>query len=170
MPAGRNGRKMMRKTLLSLALPALLAACGYVDRYEAGVYDFEPVYCYRTIGAVRCFKTPDHRDERRLVNYYGPHPSRYERPAPAARPAFKAPPPVAFYVRDPEPVPEPVRPRRRPAADEAGAAADIRLDVLTETFSEVRRGAGDASEAPAPEAAPLTPVLRVEDGADVPVL
>ena len=106
----------MRKTLLSLALPALLAACGYVDRYEAGVYDFEPVYCYRTIGAVRCFKTPDHRDERRLVNYYGPHPSRYERPAPAARPAFKAPPPVAFYVRDPEPVPEPVRPRRRPAA------------------------------------------------------
>jgi len=99
----------MRKTLITLGLSGFLGACGYVDGYEKSVYAMEPVYCYQSLGKAQCFKEPRHRDERRLVNYYGPHPSRYDRPAPAAAAKLMAPPPVDFYVRDEEPVPAPRR-------------------------------------------------------------
>ncbi len=120
MPIGGNGKKAMNtmlKTRMALKtfvmiglfglLGASLGACGYVDRYEEQVSGLEPTYCYRSIGAVRCYKEPKHREAKRLVNYFGPHPSRYDKPAPPKpRFAYQAPPPVAFYVRDPEPVPE----------------------------------------------------------------
>ena len=95
----------MRVPWTVLVLPAILAACGYVDDYEERVYDFDPVYCYRTIGGVECFETPHHRDERRMVNYYGPHPSRFDRPEPPEPADLQAPPSVNFWVKDPEPVP-----------------------------------------------------------------
>ena len=105
----------MRKLLVPLVVAASLGACGYVSSYEKGVYNYEPIYCYKSLGGVQCFDTPNHRDERRLINYYGPHPSRYERPPAPPPPNLVAPPPVDFYVRDPEPVPEPAPRKRRPA-------------------------------------------------------
>ena len=98
---------MMKKTLALLALPAFLGACAYVSKYEEGVYDYEPVYCYQSIGAVQCFDAPRFRDEKRLVNYYGPAPERYDRPDPPPEPNLAPPPAVNFYVRDAEPVPRP---------------------------------------------------------------
>ena len=70
-----------------LSLTALLGACGYVSEYEKAVYDWEPTYCYKSIGGVACYKDPYPRDERRMVNYFGPDPSRYDKPdAPEATP------------------------------------------------------------------------------------
>lgn len=94
------------------------AACGHVDDYEAAVYDREPVYCYARLGGgVDCYREPFARDQGRLVNYFGPHPSRYEaKPADtravgsdgeASDAAGKAPPPVRFWTKDPEPIPRP---------------------------------------------------------------
>ncbi len=57
---------------------------------------------------MQCYEIPNHRDERRLVNYFGPHPSRYERLKPPPR--LSPPPPVDFYVRDAESVPSPAVP------------------------------------------------------------
>lgn len=91
------------------AIPVLagLAACGYVDRYEEGVYDFEPAYCYQSLGEIVCHREPYHRDSKRLVNYFGPHPSRYD---PPEAPEVDAPQPpttaLDYYVITPEPVPE----------------------------------------------------------------
>lgn len=89
----------------------LLGGCGYVSKYEEAVYDFEPVYCYQSIGSVQCYKTPKAGDERRLVNYFGPAPERYDRPAPAPKPKLAAPKAINYYVLDPEPVPE-AQPRK----------------------------------------------------------
>lgn len=100
----------MRNTLFVTAVGALVGACGYLSGYDKAT-NIEPVYCYQSIGqsvsGVDCYKTPNHRDERRLVNYYGPDPSRYDRPAPPPPPTLAAPPAVDFFVRDPEPIPEP---------------------------------------------------------------
>ncbi|MFO1129529.1 MAG: hypothetical protein U1E66_13980 [Rhodospirillales bacterium] len=76
---------------------------SYESAYEREVTDYEPVYCYQSLAAVTCHREPDHRDSRRLVNYYGPAPSKYEAPeqAEAARPA--APPKGGKAVRDAEP-------------------------------------------------------------------
>ena len=41
------------------------------------------------------------------VSYFGPAPSRYDPPPPPRAPNLVAPPPVGFYVRDPEPIPGP---------------------------------------------------------------
>ncbi len=84
----------------------LLTACGYVDKYEEAVYDLEPRYCYQQLGSVQCFNEPVHRDAARLVNYYGPHPSRFDTPSPPDRLEPAPPRPVAFYVKDKEPIPD----------------------------------------------------------------
>ncbi len=154
---------LMRNILFLTAVGALVGACGYVSEYEKAVYDFEPVYCYQSIGGVECYKTPKHRDERRLVNYYGPNPSRYDRPEPPPPPTLSAPPSVDFYVRDFEPIPEPAPPRVRtkPEADEQRTAQ------IPEPAEDLKAEptAGDTSEgqaapaAKAAEAAPATPVV-----------
>jgi len=41
----------------------------------------------------------------RLVNYYGPHPSRYDAPEPKAGPNFSALEMINYWVKDPEPIP-----------------------------------------------------------------
>jgi hypothetical protein len=103
--------KRILTTLTVIAPAALLAACGYVSEYEKAVYDYEPIYCYQSLAGIQCFDKPNHRDEKRLVNYYGPAPSRFDRPEPPAPAVHHAPPAVDFYVRDREPIPEPAAPR-----------------------------------------------------------
>lgn len=98
----------MRVNFLSLGILAFVGACGgYVDAYEKAVTDWEPTYCYKSIGGVECFREPYHRDERRLVNYFGPHPSRFDKPeAPEAAP-HSPPKMINYWVKDTEPVPRP---------------------------------------------------------------
>ncbi len=91
----------MRK-LLGVLCCLGLGGCGgvdYVDRYERSVYAYEPVYCYETLGDPNCYRQPYHRDEDRLVNYYGPHPSVYSRSV-TEPPLLVAPPQVDCYIRD----------------------------------------------------------------------
>ncbi len=97
----------MRKMMFSIGFTALLGACGYVDKYEEAVSGMEPTYCYKSIGGVECYREPFHRDSRRLVNYFGPHPSRYDKPE-KPEPAPHAPPPmVNYWVKDAVLVPRP---------------------------------------------------------------
>lgn len=99
---------MRAKSGMLAVLTILVAGCSsYDSRYEEGVSDYEPVYCYRNIGGIACFDTPSHRDERQLVNYYGPSPGRYDRPEPPPEPRLDPPPAHNYYVRDPEPIPRP---------------------------------------------------------------
>ncbi len=88
-----------------------MAACGYVSEYEKGVYNYEPVYCYRSIGKVQCYDTPNQRDEKRLVNYYGPAPSRYAQPVEPEMTEMAPPPPINYFVVDKEPIPQPDPPK-----------------------------------------------------------
>ena len=98
----------MHKTIPLLFALSLLGACANMSEYEKQVEDYEPVYCYRSIGAVQCFDKPNHRDEKRLVNYFGPAPHRYDRPQPVEEfTNHQAPPSVGYWVKDPEPVPQP---------------------------------------------------------------
>ena len=46
------------RILALLAAASGLTACGYVDRYEAAVYDLDPRYCYRTLAGVECHDQP----------------------------------------------------------------------------------------------------------------
>jgi len=137
-----------------------VAACGYVDEYEEAVYDHEPVYCYQSIGKVVCFNEPYHRDADRLVNYYGPHPSRYDAPdAPEAMDLI-APPQTNVWVKDPEPVVT--------VSGVASVAPVIappqvpNLDVSEPNwlFDTILAPASE-SAAPAPSAAAITPVQVV---------
>jgi len=82
-----------------------LAACAEKSAYELGVEEFEPRYCYKSLGGVSCYQTPYHRDERRMVNYYGPAPVRYDRPEAAPDPVRSAPEQIDYWVKDPEPIP-----------------------------------------------------------------
>jgi hypothetical protein len=99
-------RAGMVVALLSAVVAALLlAACtGYESEYERGVYDYEPIYCYQTIGAVDCRREPHSRDAARLVNYYGPAPGKYDPPDPPKEHPLRPPPKVKAAYRDPEPV------------------------------------------------------------------
>ena len=99
----------MLKRILTLAafLPALglLGACAQKSAYEAAVEGYEPVYCYKNLGGVICHKKPNFTDERRMVNYYGPAPERYERPASPPEQKLFAPEMVNYWAKDPEPLP-----------------------------------------------------------------
>ncbi|MBO6947217.1 MAG: hypothetical protein JJ855_04485 [Rhodospirillales bacterium] len=99
---------MLRKFGIALIFAVSLSACSYVDEYERQVHDWEPTYCYKSLGAVQCYRAPKHSDSLRLVNYYGPHPSRYDAPEPLQEPNFKAPEMVNYWVKDPEPIPRPM--------------------------------------------------------------
>ena len=86
---------------INLAWPALvaflcLASCtSFESEYEKGVYDYEPLYCYQTLGGVDCHRKPHHRDATRLVNYYGPAPSKYKPPKPPEESPLRPPPKVS---------------------------------------------------------------------------
>lgn len=86
---------------INLAWPALVAlaflgACtSFESEYEKGVYDYEPLYCYQTLGGVDCHRRPHHRDAARLVNYYGPAPGKYKPSKPPEESPLRAPPKVS---------------------------------------------------------------------------
>ena len=97
---------MLKMVMTGLAIVSL-AGCTQKSAYEAAVEDLEPRYCYQSLAGVTCYETPFHRDEKRLVNYFGPAPKRYEKQAPAPKPAYYAPESVSYWVKDPEPIPTP---------------------------------------------------------------
>ena len=99
----------MKKSYFLPALAVVLGGCSFVDRYEEQVHGMEPIYCYQSLAGVECLKEPYRRDDLRLVNYFGPHPTRHEAPKPRKMKLF-APPPVGFWVKDPEPIPTPMKP------------------------------------------------------------
>ena len=139
----------MLKPLMTMAAAALLGACGYVSDYEKAVYDYEPAYCYKSLAGVQCFKSPNHRDERRLVNYFGPHPSRYERPAPPPPPRLLPPPPVDFYVRHAEPIPSPAVPMKAASVapvSESARPAESDNDTSGEAVTAAPTAPGLASD------------------------
>ena len=88
-----------------LGLFASGGCTSYELAYEKSVYDLEPVYCYRSLADVTCFRKPYFRDERRLANYYGPAPSKYDRPKPPPMAELQPPPPPDLdNVDDPDSV------------------------------------------------------------------
>jgi len=100
----------MLKRILGLAVvlstAILLAACSNMTQYERQVENMEPVYCYKSIGSVQCYKEPKHSDSRRLVNFYGPAPRTYDKPDEPDYAAPKAPKMIDYWVKDPEPIPQ----------------------------------------------------------------
>jgi hypothetical protein len=100
-----NGDQKMKRVLAVLAFTVALGACAQKSVYEAAVQDREPVYCYKSLAGVVCHETPNFRDERRMVNYFGPAPKRYDRPAPPPEQKLFAPEPINYWVKDPEPLP-----------------------------------------------------------------
>jgi hypothetical protein len=100
-----NTEIKMKKLIVIAGAALILSACAQKSAYEAAVEDLEPSYCYQSIGGVTCYKTPYHRDERRLVNYFGPAPVRYDKPEPVAEIEGSAPEAITYWVKDPEPVP-----------------------------------------------------------------
>lgn len=93
------------RVLAGLLLVILGACTSYESAYERTVYDYEPTYCYQTLAAVSCYRQPQPRDARRLVNYYGPAPSKYPQPEPADERELSPPPKSSRYAIDPEPDP-----------------------------------------------------------------
>lgn len=90
----RKGRApRLEKGALLAALVLVLSACADDETaYERGVADYEPVYCYASLGDADCYRRPYFRDDRRLINHYGPTPRSYDRPKPP-KPARLDPPP-----------------------------------------------------------------------------
>lgn len=101
----------MKSTLALLAAALALGACVTETRYEKAVAAYEPTYCYQSLGAITCHDKPNFRDERRMVNFYGPSPRQYDRPEP--EPEFDRSPVKPFpdgYGKEPE------KPSRKAAA------------------------------------------------------
>jgi hypothetical protein len=96
------------KRFLALSAAALaLGACVTDTRYEKAVAAYEPAYCYQSLGAVTCHDEPNFRDERRMVNFYGPSPRHYDRPSP--EPEFRRVPIRPFpegYGQTPKETPQ----------------------------------------------------------------
>ncbi|MBL6957826.1 MAG: hypothetical protein ISR52_02510 [Rhodospirillales bacterium] len=132
----------MQKALKPMAMLVLLGACGYVDKYEEAVYDMEPVYCYKSIGGVQCHDEPHFRDQRRMVNYFGPHPSRYDEPEAPPAPNLQAPPSIEYFVKDAEPIPQPKPPKLKPASTEPASPG---LPSQKATTGDVDKAAADES-------------------------
>lgn len=147
---------LLYNPIVGVALALAVAACGS-DRsaYERAVAEEEPVYCYQTLAGIDCYRTPAFRDERTLVNFYGPRPADFERPEAPEPAELTAPPEVDHYCR----VSEPDACALPPVVDAEVMAPPPRLPVprpapeppVTET-----------TDAPA-DASPDLPPLRVID-------
>ena len=111
--------KTMWGRVVVLSVPLAIAACTAEREITRTVFE-EPRYCYRHFvgrDGIRCYTTPVHRDERRLVGYTGPPPSHYPRPPAKAPEKLYAPDAISYWVKDAELIPEPapVPPGRRVA-------------------------------------------------------
>ena len=71
---------MMNRIVGLISVALVLSACTQKSAYEAAVEDMEPVYCYKSLAGVQCYQEPSFRDERRMVNYFGPAPRRFGPP------------------------------------------------------------------------------------------
>jgi hypothetical protein len=98
--------KRILEVTIIFGATALLAACSGMSEYERHVENWEPVYCYKSIGGVQCYNEPKHSDKRRLVNYYGPAPRTYDAPDAPSPSKTEAPKMIKTWVKDPEPVPQ----------------------------------------------------------------
>ena len=164
-------KRILRKVIFAATLVAGLSACGAVDKYESQVSDWEPVYCYQSLAAVQCYRQPKYSDQLRLVNYYGPHPGRYDAPPPLPEPNFKAPEMINYWVKDAEPIPRPMAKgdlADRPWLTEEGRAEQQALQMRstlqssdTGTNALLRRIA-IGSDTPAEKAVLPQPALAVE--------
>ncbi len=120
----------------------LLAACSNMTQYERQVQDWEPVYCYKSIGAVQCYKEPKHSDSRRLVNFYGPAPSQYDKPDEPEYSSTKPPKMIDYWTKDAEPIPQAAPPKTHtptPGPDKAmapdGGGEDEEVSLMDNIFS-----------------------------------
>ena len=91
-------------TIMALAAGFGASGCG-LDFYDADGKSEGALYCYQALVGVDCYKTPNHRDERRLLAYTGPAPETYPKPPPPPEPRLYAPEMVSYYVKDSEPIP-----------------------------------------------------------------
>ena len=89
----------MRELTAILAFAATLAVggCG-LEPFVRGSEDdprfvrkASPIYCYQALVGIDCYKTPNHRDERRLVSYVGPAPETIRGPRRRRRPGSMPP-------------------------------------------------------------------------------
>lgn len=101
-----------------VAIPCLAGCTSFESEYEKGVYDYEPLYCYQALGGVDCHREPHHRDAARLVNYYGPAPSKYDAPAPPEVSPPQPPPKVTAAYRPSAPAGSPSTSASEVAAEE----------------------------------------------------
>jgi hypothetical protein len=53
---------MLNKVSLTVTFAIVLSACGHVDEYERYVTDWEPVYCYKSLAAMQCYREPKYAD------------------------------------------------------------------------------------------------------------
>ena len=100
----------MHQAIKAVAVLLFLGGCGNpFDEILSGrqVKDDNPVYCYQSLADVQCYGEPKYVDKNRIVNFYGPHPSRFGVPKPVIVPELKAPKPIERWVKDPEPIPQP---------------------------------------------------------------
>ena len=95
------------QTLKWVCVAGTLALGACATEQQAAIQP--AIYCYQSLAAVTCLDEPYRRDDKRLVNYIGPHPSRYPSPPPSPPAALKAPAPIDYWVKDSEPVPKPAR-------------------------------------------------------------
>lgn len=155
--AGCIGVAWLRDTLVPLAVALAAAGCGS-DRtaYEHAVAKEEPVYCYQTLAGIDCYKRPDFRDERMLVNFYGPPPADFERPEPPEAAELTPPPPVDHYCRVGEPDACALPP---PAADAETQAPPFGPPVPRPAPEPPLAEANDVPEPITPDAPPLAPPL-----------
>jgi hypothetical protein len=140
-PAGAAAPRPAR--LLIMLILGLAACTSYESQYEKSVYHLEPIYCYQTIGAVDCRREPHARDTDRLVNYYGPAPSKHDPPDPPRLSPLRPPPDGSGYWRDPEPIPGPAA--VPDLQEEAGEAPVLPVP---------RNGSGMTQTPPPPDAGP----------------
>ena len=165
----------MLKKILGLITVLLVAACSNMTEYERQVADWEPVYCYKSLASVQCYKEPKHSDSRRLVNFYGPAPREYDAPEPPELSKTQPPKMISTWVKDPEPVPEAYVRERAPetqalkAPATETAAAEEHEDVSfmdgirralfgKPQLANKPRAATSAPTAPPPAAQPVPPV------------
>jgi hypothetical protein len=135
----------MYRWLWLAATAGLVSGCvSYESAYERAVYDHEPVYCYQSLADVMCGRQPSDRDQRRLVNYFGPAPGKYAAPPPPRLAKAAAPPRIKAYHRDPEPPPVP------PQSPAAAAAPTLPSPPL-----RAQPQAAPADRAPGEERGPL---------------
>ncbi|MBK8175636.1 MAG: hypothetical protein IPK66_10350 [Rhodospirillales bacterium] len=114
----------------------VLGACASDETvYEKGVADYEPIYCYQTIGSVDCHRRPKPRDAARLVNHYGPPPRAYDPPDLVEEKALQAPPEATGADT------AAAMPEARTAANEKPGGWTTWLPILSVVFGAFQVGA-----------------------------